>query len=199
MPPVTPSAMRLTSTSNSLRWSQLPTPKDSVPKRWELEKRQGVGGWELSSIFSTFRRSTSRCAIVIFFSPVSRGTAPASNCRARLPATTTNSNRFSLGMRSTWILSLVNAELSYAGANAQLPTRCRERLGVGSAKWVGSWQFTTHVSLSASTHGFADSLNVSMISCARGRMALTRARSATMMARSRSAAASSSSLTTTYS
>src|SRR5688572_14731004 len=53
-----------------------------------------------SSIFSTLRRSTSRCAMAIFLPPASRGSAPASSCRARLPAMTTNSNRFSFGARS---------------------------------------------------------------------------------------------------
>ena len=66
----------------------------------------GSRSWALavtcsSSIFSTLRRSTSRWAIVIFFSPVSRGTAPASSCRARWPARTTNSNRFSFGALSS--------------------------------------------------------------------------------------------------
>src|SRR5262245_2536383 len=39
--------------------------------------------------------------MVTFFSPVSRGTAPASSWRARLLARTTNSNLFSLGVLST--------------------------------------------------------------------------------------------------
>src|SRR5436190_10253535 len=39
--------------------------------------------------------------MAIFFPPSSRGTAPASNWRARLPARTTNSNLFSLGALST--------------------------------------------------------------------------------------------------
>src|SRR5262245_12553098 len=39
--------------------------------------------------------------MAIFFSPSSRGTAPFSSCRARLPARTTNSKRFSFGALST--------------------------------------------------------------------------------------------------
>src|SRR5258706_10091447 len=42
----------------------------------------------------------------IFVSPDSRGCAPLSSWRARLPASTTNSNRFSFGARSTVFLWL---------------------------------------------------------------------------------------------
>src|SRR4030095_4688754 len=89
MPPVTPSAMRAMSTPNY----QLP-----ISDLWEL----GVGDWMFqSSTFTTLRRRISFCAIAIFLFPSSRGTAPLSSCRVRLPARTTNSNRFSLGARST--------------------------------------------------------------------------------------------------
>ena len=52
----------------------------------ERDERHGSAEDYSSSIFSTFRRSTSRCAMVIFLPPVSRGSAPASSWRARLPA-----------------------------------------------------------------------------------------------------------------
>src|SRR5262245_53190029 len=76
MPPVTPSAIR--AIGNYSR-----------------------SGSDYSSILTTLRRRISFCAMAIFLSPSSRGTEPFSSCRARLPAKTTNSNRFSLGGRST--------------------------------------------------------------------------------------------------
>src|SRR6267378_6859175 len=53
-----------------------------------------------SSTLTTLRRRISFCAIAIFLSPASRGTAPFSSWRARLPARTTNSKRFSFGALS---------------------------------------------------------------------------------------------------
>src|SRR3954468_2247308 len=73
MPPVTPRAIN-----------------DTRPPRWPL-------AYSVSSTFSTLCRNTSRCAMVVFFSPVSRGSAPASSWRVRLPAMTTNSYRLSFG------------------------------------------------------------------------------------------------------
>src|SRR5258705_5028706 len=53
-----------------------------------------------SSTLTTLRRRISFCAIAIFLSPASRGTAPFSSWRARLPARTTNSKLFSFGALS---------------------------------------------------------------------------------------------------
>src|SRR5688500_12322612 len=94
---------------------RIPNPKTQPQRPIESQNRSDVGIWACalgfgfwdwfrisyssSSIFSTLRRSTSRCAMATFLPPVSRGSAPASSCRARLPAMTTNSNRVSLGGR----------------------------------------------------------------------------------------------------
>src|SRR5438876_1934440 len=76
MPPVTPSATRLMDYS--------------------------TGGLGSGSSFSTARVATSVCATVVFLcSPTAtRGVDPASSCRARAPAVTTNSNELGSLLRS---------------------------------------------------------------------------------------------------
>src|SRR5262249_56726612 len=62
-------------------------------------------GFDSASIFSTCRVITSVCATVVFLcSPTAtRGVDPASSCRARAPAVTTNSNELESLLRSIMV------------------------------------------------------------------------------------------------
>src|SRR5688572_23392632 len=119
MPPVTPRAINDTTTPNS----QLSTSNSRPAVVWELASwALGVYAGSFSS-FSTFRRRISRCAMVIFLSPSSRGSAPARSCRARRPARTTNSKRFSLGVLCMMSLPLERFDDLFGGAAHCLHSR----------------------------------------------------------------------------
>src|SRR5882762_5394079 len=81
MPPVTPSAISM-----------------AQPSFREIQCSVSTAG----ATFSTARVMTSCCAMVVFlcWPALTRGVDPASSCRARAPAVTTNSNELGSLLRS---------------------------------------------------------------------------------------------------